>query len=127
MPLGRFNFPGLVKPFLSRILPSSALFLQVPGVEWESQPPSCPTGIFSLIHSCHRAQEGSDTFLLLILTLGCCRAFLPLPFPLGAAGPHSAPKIRVFLLERRKGVPTLALPSLTQAGPFPWEAQTLSG
>lgn len=77
----------LIKPFLSRIPPCSVLFLQLPGLEWELQPLSCPTGIFSLIPPLPQNPGGIRHVPgSLIRTPGCCRALLPLPFPPGASG-----------------------------------------
>lgn len=123
-----FIFLVLVKPFLSRIPPCPVLFLQ-PGPVPAG--PRCGVGITTSLLS-HRdffphptaatePRRDQTRSCSLILTLGCCRE---------ASGPHNgfpAPKIRVFLLERRKGIPTLALLNLTQPGPFPWEPQTLCG
>lgn len=119
----------LIKPFLSRIPPCSVLFLQLPGLEWELQPLSCPTGIFSLIPPLPQNPGGIRHVPgSLIRTPGCCRALLPLPFPPGASG--TSQQISRFKKSRFffwKEVPTLALLSLTQPGPFPWETQTLCG
>lgn len=125
----------LIKPFLSRILPWLSAAPAARPCSCRSQIwngnhilPPVPQGFSPPSHSCHRAQEGSDTFLL-----PDPHSWMLQSSPAPSLPPGSIRHLTMdFPLQKSefffwKGVPTLALLSLTQPGPFPWETQTLSG